>query len=336
MKRLPNGDIAFYSYFAGSIWSLICGIALILFIIFGYFAIPFQEGEGFIYIFMAAPVAVIAIILLKTFFKPTPQILISYESVKFLRHENIFRKSVKLNWEQIYAVYYKKEWAGGSRARYQADILIFKTKDNISYKFNLSFFKPEDIQKLYDIFERHNFKITNQPLEKKDLKISKPWPTGKSNCVEKGNGIYLFFKKGRILNLIGAIILSIVIILGYFSKSIDSVGWFFMTLPFWVFVMMLVKTFLNPVPLVAISPYDIFFTQRQSPDIPTAVIKWVDILEIRKEVKNLGNIDGVQPVLIFTLKNGTTHIASLKDIVKVDYDKIVSLCAEHNIVVQEK
>lgn len=335
MKKLPNGDIAFYSYFAGSVWSLILGIALTLLTIFGYFAIPFQKDEGFIYIFMAAPIAVIAIMLFKTFFKPTAQILISHEGVRFLRHENISRKSIELNWEQIDAIYYNKEWASGHRRRYQADILLFKTKDNISYKFNLSFFKPEDIQKLYNIFEQHNFKITNPPIEKEDLKISKPWPTGKSNCVEKGNGIYLFFKKGRILNLIGAIVLSIVIILGYFSKSIDSIGWFFMTLPLWVFVMMLGKTFLKPVPIFAISPYDIFFSKRQSADIPTAIIKWVDILEIRKEVKNLGNIDGVQPTLVFTLKNGATHVASLKDIVKVDYDKIVSICAKHDIIVKE-
>ncbi len=332
MKKLPNGDIAFYNDYG--IWSLIGGVVLAIIIIVMYFAIPFTEGDSWMYIFMATPFVVMDIMLFKSYFKPSPRFIISQKGVKFIRHNKIFNSSIKLYWDQIENVYYDKMWAGGRRTHYIADMLLFKTKDNIIYQFNLSSFTDSgDKYRLRNILEEHNLKITTPPIEKKNLEISKPWPMGKSNCEERFDGVYLFFKKGRIWSLFGAIVLSIGIILGYFSKSIDSVGWFFMTLPAWVFVIMLGKSFFKPLPAIIIAPDSVFFTPINHPSV---AIKWIGIREIRKELRNLGQIDGVQPTLVFTLKDGITHVASLKDIVKVDYDKIVSLCAEHNIVVQEK
>ena len=66
MKTLPNGNKAFYRQ--GGVWSLLAGIGLFICMVVAYFTVPFQVGERWIYYFMAAPFAVLVVILLKIFF----------------------------------------------------------------------------------------------------------------------------------------------------------------------------------------------------------------------------------------------------------------------------
>lgn len=162
MKKLPNGDIAFYN--VKSIWSVVGGIVLTVAIIVAYFAIPFVEGESWIYIFMAAPFVVMAIMLFKSYFKPDVKLIISAEGVEFSRYKKIFNSKVKLSWNKIAEVFYEKrqETAKGAYISYTVEILLFKTFKNgkdITYEFEIPYMSMSDRQLLYTLLKDHNIVV---------------------------------------------------------------------------------------------------------------------------------------------------------------------------------
>ena len=169
MKELPNGDIAFHN--AKSIWSLIGGIVLIIAIIIGYYEIPFHKDERWIYIFMAAPFVVMAIMLFKTYFKPDVKLIISTEGVEFVRYKKIFNSKVKLSWDKIANVFYEKreetsrsiyDPAKGVNVSYTVEILLFKTFENkniVTYEFEIPWMSMEDRQLLCTLLKNHDIVV---------------------------------------------------------------------------------------------------------------------------------------------------------------------------------
>ena len=124
MKTLPSGNKAFFR--EGGVWSLIAGLILIVCMIIAYFAIPFQEGERWIYFFMAAPFAVMVIMLLKNFFHPTAVLVVSAQGIKFHAMNKLFGNPVKVFWDQISAIYYERRIAGAPEYQAHIEVLAFK------------------------------------------------------------------------------------------------------------------------------------------------------------------------------------------------------------------
>lgn len=333
MKTLPNGDKAIY--IEGGIWSLIGGFALLICIVIGYFAIPFSpDTPRWIYIFMVAPFLVMAIMLFKNYFKPSPAFIASSQGIEF-RNMNKLDRMIKLSWEQISNIYYQERRGYEKVPIY---VLIFKTGEGSTYEFNLTLIDEKDQEILCRIFHEHHLKITAPPIKSKDLQAVKALSQGKSNCVKTEEEIYTFYRSGRYEDLVAAIFMSILVIAGYFfiaTSQEGRVGWFFATLPIWVIVLMQVKMFLKPSPALTIYPKGLFF---MIPIIghPAVEIKWENITAVHHEIQDLGSSEGIQHVLVFILQNEQSYPISLKGIVQIDYDKIVSICKEHNLIVRDK
>ncbi len=160
MKKLPNGDIAFHN--EKSIWSLIGGIVTTIVIIIGYFAIPFQKDESWIYIFMAVPFTVMAIMMFKSYFKPDVKLIISTEGVEFVRYKKIFNNKVKLSWDKIAEVFFDKRQQTAKGISYTVEILLFKTFNNgkdITYEFEIPYMSMSDRQLLYTLLKNHDIVV---------------------------------------------------------------------------------------------------------------------------------------------------------------------------------
>lgn len=336
MKDLPNGNQAFYR--EGGVWSLIGGLCLLACMIIAYFAIGFYPNERWFFFVMAAPFAVMVIMLLKNFFKPTAVFVVFPQGIEFHAMNKLFGNPVKVFWDQISAIYYERRIGGAPEYKAHIEVLVFKIGKDTTYEFNLLAISAENQEKLRRIFHDHHLKVTAPPLENKELQTAKSLPTGKSNAVEIDKGVYAFFRRGRFWHLAGALILSVAIIAGYFfiaTEEFARIAWFFMTLPGWVFVLMLGQSFFRPVPALILSSKDLFFQAAQFIGYSSAEVMWKDIIAVHREIQNLGSNGGVQLVLVFILRDATSYTVSLKGIVQTDYDKIVAICKEHGLKVRE-
>lgn len=334
MKTLPNGNKALYR--EGGVWSLIGGLCLLACMIIAYFAIPFVPGERWIYCFMAAPFAVMVIMLLKNFFKPTAVFVVSPQGIEFHAMNKLFGNPVKVFWDQLTAIYYDRRRTG---AKYHAtiELLMFKVGKDTTYEFNLFAISPENQERLYRIFREHHLKVTAPPVTNRALQQAKSLPHGTSN-MKVWEDEYVFFRKGLIWHLVGAIVLIVLIVVGYFflvKEESARLAYFFMTLPGWVFVLMLGQDFFRPVPALILSGAEIVFQSTQPIGNQSAQIKWKDVVAVHREAQNLGADGGVQLVLVFILQDETSYTVSLKGIVQTDYDKIVAICEEHGLKVRE-
>ena len=160
MKILPNGDKVVY--IEGGIWSLIGGFALLICIIIGYFAIPFSpDFPRWIFIFPAAPFLVMAIMLFKNYFKPSPAFIASSQGIEFRNMKKLDRMT-KLSWEQIFSIYYEQRTVH----RGIVYVLIFKTGEGSTYEFNLTLIDTRDQEILRRIFHEHHLKIINWPNDR--------------------------------------------------------------------------------------------------------------------------------------------------------------------------
>ena len=160
MKKLSNGNIEFY--YEGGIWALVGGIVTVLAIIFLYCIIPFPKGERWVFIFMAAPLVVVAIMLFKNFFKPTARLTTSQEGVEFFRYQKVFNSKIKLPWNQITEVFFDRRQQTAKGIPYTVEVLLFKTfkKGNeITYEFEVPYMSMDDRKQLYSILKEHNFII---------------------------------------------------------------------------------------------------------------------------------------------------------------------------------
>lgn len=306
--------------------------------VIAYFAIPFQAGERWFYFFMAAPFAVMVVMLLKNFFHPTAVFVVSPQGIEFHAMNKLFGNPVSFFWDQLTAIYYERRRSGGGKYHATIEVLIFRVGKNTTYEFNLFAISSDNQERLYRIFREHHLKVTAPPANKERLEQVKPLPKGKSNIKEWGENAYAFFRKGRIWYLLIAIVLSVLIIGGYFWLAKDPparIGYFFMTLPGWVFVLMLGQSFFRPMPALILSSERIFLQSAQPIGNKSAEIKWKDVVAIHREVQNLGAMGGIQFVLVFILQDETSHAVSLQGIVQTDYDKIVSICREHKLIVRE-
>jgi len=146
MKELPNNKQAFYR--EGGVWSLIAGIILVICIIGGYFAIPFQQDERWIYFFMAPPFVVMVIILFKNFFKPTAVFITSPQGIKFHAMNRLFGNPIKLPWNKIRRVYYEKQKTHNG----YVEVFVFETTTKRKETFNLFCISSEDRTRLRQIF----------------------------------------------------------------------------------------------------------------------------------------------------------------------------------------
>ena len=159
MKDLPNGNKAFYR--EGGVWSLIAGLVILTCMVIAYFAIPFQEGERWIYFFMAAPFAVMVVMLLKNFFHPTAVFVVSPQGIEFHAMNKLFGNPVKVFWDQLTAINYNTRMVGYSKYKNVAEVLIFQIGKNITYEFNLLAINHENREQLYRIFREHGLKVRN-------------------------------------------------------------------------------------------------------------------------------------------------------------------------------
>ena len=157
MKILPNGNKAFYR--EGGVWSLIAGLVLLASMIIAYFAIPFQEGERYIYFFMAPPFAVMVIMLLKNFFHPTAVFVVSTQGIEFHAMNKLFGNPVKVFWDQLTAIHYDRRRAGSGKYKARIELLIFHLGENTTYEFNLLAISQENRERLYRIFWEHGLKV---------------------------------------------------------------------------------------------------------------------------------------------------------------------------------
>ncbi|MDY6039678.1 MAG: hypothetical protein SPI69_04165 [Elusimicrobiaceae bacterium] len=158
MKTLPSGNKAFFR--EGGVWSLIAGLILIVCMIIAYFAIPFQEGERWIYFFMAAPFAVMVIMLLKNFFHPTAVFVVSAQGIKFHAMNKLFDNPIQVFWDQLTTICYDRRMVGG-RYKVPVEVLVFKVGENTTYEFNLLAINNGDLKQLYRIFREHGLKVRN-------------------------------------------------------------------------------------------------------------------------------------------------------------------------------
>lgn len=154
MKTLPNGNKAFYR--EGGTCSLIAGLVILACMVIAYLTIPFQEGERWIYFFMAAPFAVMVIMLLKNFFHPTAVFVVSAQGIEFHAMNKLFGNPVKVFWDQLTAIYYDRRMMGG---KYKAtiEVLIFQLGKDTTYEFNLLAISRENQERLYRILREHSF-----------------------------------------------------------------------------------------------------------------------------------------------------------------------------------
>ena len=160
MKDLPNGNKAFYR--EGGVWSLIAGLVLLACMVIAYFAIPFQDGERWIYFFMVEPFAVMVIMLLKNFFKPTAVFVVSPQGIEFHAMNKLFGTPVKVFWNQLTAIDYNTKLVGSAKYKNVVEVLIFQVAKNITYEFNLLAINHEKREQLYRIFREHGFKVRNR------------------------------------------------------------------------------------------------------------------------------------------------------------------------------
>jgi hypothetical protein len=169
MRTLPNGDKAVY--IEGGIWSLIGGIVLIIVIIIGYFAIPFSlDIPRWIFIFIAALFLVMAIMLFKNYFKPSPAFIASSQGIEF-RNMNKLDRMTKLSWKEIFSIGYEERSVPNGLI--PLEVLIFKTGKGSTYEFNLTLIDEKDQKILISIFHEHNFKTINWPADKYDFLYEK-------------------------------------------------------------------------------------------------------------------------------------------------------------------
>lgn len=154
MKTLPNGNRVFYR--EGGVWSLITGLLLLACMGIAYVAIPFQEGERWIYVFIAAPFAVMVVMLLNNFFHPTAVFVGSPQGIEFYAMNKLFGNPVKVFWDQLTAINYNTRLVGGV-----AEVLIFQIGKDTTYEFNLLAINHDNREQLYRIFRGHGFKVQN-------------------------------------------------------------------------------------------------------------------------------------------------------------------------------
>lgn len=161
MKTLPNGDKAIY--IEGGIWSLVGGIALLICIVIGYFAIPFSPGTPrWIYIFMAAPFLVMDIMLFKNYSKPSPVFIFSSQGIEFCNRKKL-DKMTKLSWEEILHICLeeRRHYVRSIGMDMPIYLLVFKTRKGATHEFGLNPINMKDQKILHSIFYEHNLEISN-------------------------------------------------------------------------------------------------------------------------------------------------------------------------------
>lgn len=157
MKTLPNGNKAFYRQ--GGVWSLLAGIGLFICMVVAYFTVPFQVGERWIYYFMAAPFAVLVVILLKNFFLPTAVFIASTQGIEFYAMNKLFGNPVKVVWNQITTIAYNTRMVGFSKHTGITEVLVFHLEKDITYEFNLLAINHKSREQLYRIFRKKGLKV---------------------------------------------------------------------------------------------------------------------------------------------------------------------------------
>lgn len=161
MRILPNGDKAVY--IEGGIWSLIGGFALLICIIIGYFAIPFSpDFPRWIFIFIAAPFLVMAIMLFKNYFKPSPAFIASSQGIEFRNMKKLDRMT-KLSWEEILHICLeeRRHYVRSISMDMPIYLLVFKTRKGATHEFGLNLIDMKDQKILHSIFYEHNLEISN-------------------------------------------------------------------------------------------------------------------------------------------------------------------------------
>lgn len=151
IKKLQNGNIVLHR--EGQAWSLIIAIALVIALIIGYFKIPFNPDERWIYFIMIAPCYVLLAILLKHFLKPSAVFTASTTGIEFFLYNGVGK--ISLTWNQIISVHYKTKFRPSPAELFAA----FKVKNGKTYKFNLLAISSKDRDKLSAILLSHNLKI---------------------------------------------------------------------------------------------------------------------------------------------------------------------------------